>query len=177
MPAERAGLERAGAVESWIARVRLVAVVFAALEVGWSARTTPDVRRSWRWPVAGPIRSFRPGRRGPFEGRSSTGFSKASWSIAPRCRQGAIPRNRSCERGQQCRARLGRDDGPGIPIDDQKLIFEKFGRSAVGGAKPGTGLGLFIARSIAEAHGGSVEVDSAPNRGSVFTLELPLAQD
>jgi len=51
------------------------------------------------------------------------------------------------------------------------------GRSTVGGAKPGTGLGLFIARSIAEAHGGSVEVDSAPNRGSVFTLELPLAQD
>jgi signal transduction histidine kinase len=67
------------------------------------------------------------------------------------------------------------DDGPGIPLDDQKLIFDKFGRATVeGGAKPGTGLGLFIARSIAEAHGGSLDVDSAPAHGSVFTLELPL---
>jgi signal transduction histidine kinase len=67
------------------------------------------------------------------------------------------------------------DDGPGIPFADQKLIFDKFGRAAVeGGAKPGTGLGLFIARSIAEAHGGSLEVESAPAEGAVFTLELPL---
>ncbi len=67
------------------------------------------------------------------------------------------------------------DDGPGIPLHDQKLIFDKFGRATVeGGTKPGTGLGLFIARSIAEAHGGSLDVDSAPAHGSVFTLELPL---
>jgi signal transduction histidine kinase len=67
------------------------------------------------------------------------------------------------------------DDGPGIPLDDQKLIFEKFGRATVeGGTRPGTGLGLFIARSIAEAHGGSLDVDSAPAQGSVFTLDLPL---
>ena len=67
------------------------------------------------------------------------------------------------------------DDGPGIPLDDQKLIFEKFGRATVeGGTKPGTGLGLFIARSIAEAHGGSLDVDSAPAQGSVFMLALPL---
>jgi signal transduction histidine kinase len=67
-----------------------------------------------------------------------------------------------------------RDDGPGIPLEDQRLIFEKFGRSTAGEAKPGTGLGLFIARSIAEAHGGTLEVDSEPDHGSVFTLELPL---
>jgi signal transduction histidine kinase len=67
------------------------------------------------------------------------------------------------------------DTGPGIPLGDQKLIFDKFGRATVdGGTKPGTGLGLFIARSIAEAHGGSLDVDSAPAQGSVFTLELPL---
>ena len=66
------------------------------------------------------------------------------------------------------------DNGPGIPLEDQQLIFEKFGRSAAsGGTKPGTGLGLFIARSIAEAHGGSLEVDSALDRGSLFSLELP----
>jgi signal transduction histidine kinase len=65
------------------------------------------------------------------------------------------------------------DEGPGIPPEDRQLIFEKFGRSGGGPTKPGTGLGLFIARSIAEAHGGSLDVESAPARGSVFRLELP----
>ncbi len=66
------------------------------------------------------------------------------------------------------------DHGPGIPREQQGLIFEKFGRANVGGGKPGSGLGLFIARSIAEAHGGKLDVRSAPGRGAVFTLELPL---
>jgi two-component system sensor histidine kinase BaeS len=66
-----------------------------------------------------------------------------------------------------------RDQGPGIAPEDQQLIFEKFGRSSGGTAKPGTGLGLFIARSIAEAHGGSLGVESVPDQGSVFRLELP----
>jgi signal transduction histidine kinase len=39
--------------------------------------------------------------------------------------------------------------------------------------KPGTGLGLFIARSIAEAHGGTLTVRSAPGEGAAFLLELP----
>jgi signal transduction histidine kinase len=65
------------------------------------------------------------------------------------------------------------DDGPGIAPEDHELIFEKFGRSNAGAAKPGTGLGLFIARSIAEAHGGTIQVESVPERGSVFRLELP----
>ena len=68
------------------------------------------------------------------------------------------------------------DDGPGIAKEDQKLIFEKFGRvTGTGATRPGTGLGLFIARSIAEAHGGVLEVQSAPEQGATFTLELPLA--
>lgn len=66
------------------------------------------------------------------------------------------------------------DHGPGIPHDQQRLIFEKFGRAAgPGAAKPGSGLGLFIARSIAEAHGGSLGVESGPPAGSRFTLTLP----
>ncbi|HKI23416.1 MAG TPA: ATP-binding protein [Gaiellaceae bacterium] len=68
-----------------------------------------------------------------------------------------------------------RDRGPGISPDDQRLIFERFGRANVAEhAKPGTGLGLFIARSIAEAHGGALEVRSAPGRGATFRLSLPL---
>jgi signal transduction histidine kinase len=69
------------------------------------------------------------------------------------------------------------DHGPGIPFDQQRLIFEKFGRADVpGGSKPGTGLGLFIARSIAEAHGGTLDVESRPNSGTTFLLSLPAAR-
>jgi signal transduction histidine kinase len=66
-----------------------------------------------------------------------------------------------------------RDRGPGIKPDDQRLIFEKFGRVAAGNTKPGTGLGLYIARSIVETHGGTIAVSSALGRGSTFTVKLP----
>jgi signal transduction histidine kinase len=66
-----------------------------------------------------------------------------------------------------------RDQGPGIASEHQSLIFEKFGRVAGEHAKPGTGLGLFIARSIAEAHGGTLEVSSGEGGGATFTLALP----
>jgi signal transduction histidine kinase len=65
------------------------------------------------------------------------------------------------------------DNGPGIPLEEQGIIFEKFGRSNSGQSKPGTGLGLFIARSIAEAHGGRLSVRSG-QEGTVFTLDLPV---
>ena len=64
------------------------------------------------------------------------------------------------------------DDGPGIPLEEHEQIFEKFGR-AVGSSKPGTGLGLFLARSFAEAHGGSLEVESTPGRGSDLHADDP----
>ncbi|MBD0291346.1 MAG: GAF domain-containing protein [Thermoleophilia bacterium] len=66
-----------------------------------------------------------------------------------------------------------RDHGPGISREDQGLIFEKFGRVQGGGSQPGAGLGLFIARSIAEAHGGSIEVDSDRGAGATFTVRVP----
>jgi len=69
-----------------------------------------------------------------------------------------------------------RDRGPGIATEDQTLIFEKFGRARSGKGLPGTGLGLFISRSIAEAHGGTLDVCSAPAEGATFTLVLPTAE-
>jgi signal transduction histidine kinase len=66
------------------------------------------------------------------------------------------------------------DRGPGIRPQDQELIFEKFARVDHGEGKPGTGLGLFIARSIAEAHGGTLEVTDGPHAGATFRLSLPL---
>ena len=67
------------------------------------------------------------------------------------------------------------DRGTGIPHEDQRMIFEKFGRVRNQDSKPGTGLGLYIARSIAEAHGGTLDVSSAPGLGSTFTLSVPVA--
>ena len=65
------------------------------------------------------------------------------------------------------------DDGPGILAEHHGQIFEKFGRVA-GSAKPGSGLGLFLSRSFAEAHGGSLDVRSSAGHGATFTLRLPL---
>jgi signal transduction histidine kinase len=66
-----------------------------------------------------------------------------------------------------------RDHGPGISYEEQRLIFEKFGRASAGSPKPGAGLGLFIARSITEAHGGALSVDSQPGAGATFTVRIP----
>ncbi len=63
-----------------------------------------------------------------------------------------------------------RDTGPGIPLEDQETIFEVF----VSGDTQGTGLGLPIARELATALGGRVELESRPGDGSLFRLVLPL---
>jgi heavy metal sensor kinase len=69
-----------------------------------------------------------------------------------------------------------RDTGPGIPEKDQPYIFDRFYRvdTARSRAMGGAGLGLSIAHLIVKAHGGEIGVASAPGRGSVFTVELPL---
>ena len=68
------------------------------------------------------------------------------------------------------------DDGPGLSDDDAARIFERFYRAdeSRNSRTGGSGLGLAIVRSLAVAHGGAVEVDSAPDRGSTFTVTLPL---
>jgi signal transduction histidine kinase len=69
------------------------------------------------------------------------------------------------------------DRGIGIPATEQEKIFEKFyrcGDPLVHNIK-GSGLGLSLVRHIARAHGGDVQVESAPEKGSKFTIELPLS--
>jgi signal transduction histidine kinase len=72
------------------------------------------------------------------------------------------------------------DDGPGIAVEHQASIFDRFwrpddARTRVDGSRlSGSGLGLAIVRQIAEAHGGTVEVESAPGEGARFVLRVPL---
>ncbi len=67
------------------------------------------------------------------------------------------------------------DTGPGIPPERLPLLFERFSRSDGhrGRGQGGTGLGLPIVRAVAEAHGGQVEAESEPGRGSTFRIVLP----
>ena len=63
-----------------------------------------------------------------------------------------------------------RDSGPGVPAAEAPFVFDRFYRGAGARGRGGSGLGLAIVRQVAEAHGGSVEVE-----GSLFTLRLPSA--
>ena len=66
------------------------------------------------------------------------------------------------------------DDGPGIDDEERNKVFDKFYRGAVTQQKPsGTGLGLYMARSLAEAMGGNLRLIDSPLPGSCFQLQLP----
>jgi PAS domain S-box-containing protein len=67
------------------------------------------------------------------------------------------------------------DTGPGIPSEYLPHLFERFWQ-AKEGAREGAGLGLPIARGIVEAHGGHIDVASAPGQGSTFSFTLPVAE-
>jgi signal transduction histidine kinase len=63
-----------------------------------------------------------------------------------------------------------RDTGPGIPAERLARIFDPFFTTK----ERGTGLGLAMAQEIAQEHGGQLFCDSAPGRGTAFTLRLPV---
>lgn len=68
------------------------------------------------------------------------------------------------------------DEGVGIPKAFRETIFERFKQVRDDDAKRGTGLGLSICRLLAEAHAGSVGVNSEVNQGSIFWVDLPYSQ-
>ena len=78
--------------------------------------------------------------------------------------------------GGEARIEVG-DNGIGVPEDEQAELFTRFFRSSRRQKQEirGSGLGLNIVESIAKNHGGKVSLDSAPGRGSTFTVDLPLA--
>jgi signal transduction histidine kinase len=69
-----------------------------------------------------------------------------------------------------------RDSGPGIAQEQQPHVFTRYWQ-ATDTAHLGAGLGLFIAKTIVESHGGRISVESEPGRGSTFTVHLPKVVD
>jgi signal transduction histidine kinase len=67
------------------------------------------------------------------------------------------------------------DDGSGIPVEDHARIFEPGVR--LDSTPEGSGLGLAIVRAVAEAHGGTATVVSAPGEGAAFSVALPISGD
>ncbi len=67
------------------------------------------------------------------------------------------------------------DNGPGVPAGERAAIFRRLYRSDSSRSQRGFGLGLSLAKAMAEAHGGTITVDDAPGGGARFTLSLPLA--
>jgi signal transduction histidine kinase len=82
----------------------------------------------------------------------------------------------SVERGERELTFTVRDEGPGIRGDMLAAIFDRF-RQVVPGGRVGLGLGLFISKSIVEAHGGRIWVESTIGQGSTFRVTLPGARD
>jgi len=70
------------------------------------------------------------------------------------------------------------DEGPGIPREDSSKIFQSFYRgSSAGRSKKGSGLGLSLAKAIIERHQGDIKLKSSTERGSTFTIELPVRRE
>jgi two-component system OmpR family sensor kinase len=69
------------------------------------------------------------------------------------------------------------DTGPGIPIEEQPHVFERFfrGRAPRASGAFGVGLGLAIARTLVERQNGAIDIDSKPGYGTIVTIRLPLA--
>lgn len=68
------------------------------------------------------------------------------------------------------------DSGFGIPAEAQSTVFERFAQLDEGTRQGGTGIGLALAKELAELHGGTIDLESIPDQGSTFTVRLPLEE-
>jgi signal transduction histidine kinase len=97
---------------------------------------------------------------------NAIGFSDAGGKIAL-----------TCKRKNSMIGFTVEDQGVGIPEDYQQAVFDRFESRPHGSRHRGAGLGLSIVKSLAELHGGTVTLDSAPGRGTSVTVLLPLKQE
>ena len=87
-------------------------------------------------------------------------------------RNGRVTVSSACRNGEVIASIA--DTGPGIPAAEVPFLFEKYHRGTTSREVEGTGLGLFIAKALVEAHGGHIEVQTAPDQGANFSLVFPL---
>ncbi len=69
------------------------------------------------------------------------------------------------------------DDGPGVTLEERESLFEPFVRGKGTGGVSGSGLGLYIAKAIVEAHGGSLTLGQSEKGGALFTITLPTREN
>jgi len=82
-----------------------------------------------------------------------------------------------CVRGERDRAVIEVEDaGPGIAPEDHERIFRAFERASADHKRASLGLGLYIVRSMVEAHGGTIRLHSQSGRGSTFSVMIPRVQ-
>jgi len=67
------------------------------------------------------------------------------------------------------------DGGPGMTADEAAHAFDRFWRGRSSRSRPGSGLGLSIVRAIVAAHGGEVQLETDPDRGTTVRIVLPAA--
>jgi signal transduction histidine kinase len=82
----------------------------------------------------------------------------------------------ACTRDSSMLAFTVEDQGVGIPEEHQQVVFDRFESRTQGSRHRGAGLGLSIAKSLTELHGGTVTLASKPGKGTRVTVYLPLTQ-
>jgi len=87
-------------------------------------------------------------------------------------REGGYVHISAAQNGNACILSVS-DDGPGIFEKDQKHIFDRFYQADPSRGNRGFGLGLSLVKRIVQLHGGQIELESAPGKGSCFKLILP----
>jgi signal transduction histidine kinase len=129
------------------------------------------------WAAASPDRTLQVDVQGELEGRwDPARVAQAISNLVGNALEHGDPRTPvrlSVARSDEAVVVKVRNDGPPIPSELRPVLFEAFAR---GDRSPhGLGLGLFIVKQIAAAHGGTVDVESSAETGTVFTLVLPHA--
>jgi len=90
--------------------------------------------------------------------------------------QGGKVRLEAETRGNRARITV-RDTGPGIPPGEQEKIWQRLYRGDHSRSQRGLGLGLSVVKALVEAHGGTVTIENAPERGAIFALEMQASAD
>jgi|GEM_PF-24388 len=99
---------------------------------------------------------------------NAIGFSDPGQTVRIEC-----VRTGDEKRGDDCVVFKVRDEGPGIPDDVRRTVFERFESHSLGTRHRGVGLGLSIVRSFVQLHHGSIELESRPGRGTTVTCSFP----